>query len=182
MPEHFEAGPTPEDKKRILKERAAKLARAPEKEGAAGSLEILEITLAGERYGLESLYVREVYPLKSFTPVPCTPAFVLGVVNIRGQILPVIDIGKFFDLPHRELTELSRVVVLRSGAAEFGLLADEVTGVRLVAPGEIQASLHAVTGIRAEYLKGVTGDSLAVLDAVRILADKALVIDEEVAG
>lgn len=166
---------------RVLRERARKLAVALKSEDAGKEMvEIVEFMLSGERYGIESLYIREVYPLKEFTPVPCTPAFVLGVVNIRGQVLSIVDIGRFFDLPRQGVTDLNRVIVLSSGALEFGILADDILGVRLVPVQDIQESLPTLTGIRAEYLKGVTGDRITVLDGGKILADRKLIVHEEV--
>src|ERR1035441_10847869 len=94
------------DARKILRERARALSR-PRKQGpvAEASLELLEFRLAQECYALETRHVREVYPLRDLTPLPCTPPFVLGVVNVRGRITPVIDIKKFFDLSDRGLTD-----------------------------------------------------------------------------
>src|SRR5687768_2140813 len=92
--------PRMSDAKQILRARAQALARpARHVPLAEASLEVLEFRLAQERYALETRYVREVYPLKDLTRLPCTPPFVLGIVNVRGRITPVIDIKKFFDLP-----------------------------------------------------------------------------------
>jgi len=100
--------PTPAEKRAILKKRAQVLARAPKREDEAGEcLEVVEFLLAYEQYGIESSYIREVYPLKDLTPLPCTPPFVLGIINVRGQILSVIDLKKIFDLPQKGLTELN---------------------------------------------------------------------------
>src|SRR5665647_997435 len=96
--------PDDEEQSRILIARAQVLARQPEKEEvAAGRIEIIEFLLAYERYGIESSYIGEVYPLKDLTPIPCTPPFVLGVMNVRGKIISVIDMRKFFELPDKGL-------------------------------------------------------------------------------
>lgn len=175
--------PSPEEKKQILRARAKALAREPEGEGAAQeALEIVEFLLAYERYGIESSYVREVYPLKAFTPLPCTPPFVLGIINVRGQILSVIDIKKFFDLPEKGLTDLNKVIILRDEKMEFGILADAILGVRSIPLEEIQPSLPTLTGIREEYLKGVTGERVVILDAEKLLSDKEILVHEEVEG
>ncbi len=173
--------PTFEEKKTILRARAKALAREPEKE--AVNLEYIEVVaflLAYEQYGIESSYVREVYPLKEFTPLPGTPAFVLGVVNVRGQILSVVDIKKFFDLPEKGLTDLNKVIIIQHDKMEFGILADAVLGVRSIPLAAIQPSLPTLTGIRADYLKGVTGERLVVLDAVKILSDPQIIVHEQV--
>jgi purine-binding chemotaxis protein CheW len=175
--------PTPEEKQKILRARAQALAREPEPEEAArGALEVVEFLLADETYGIESWYVREVYPLKEFTPLPCTPSFVLGIINIRGQILSIIDLKKFFDLPEKGLTDLNKVIIVHNETMAFGILADAIFGVRSIRLDDIQPSLPTLTGIRAAYLKGVTSERLAILDAAKLLADKTLIVLEEVEG
>jgi purine-binding chemotaxis protein CheW len=175
----FNRALTEEEKSRIMRKRAKKLAsESKTKETDEEKLEILEFMLSGERYGLESLYIREAYPLKNFTPIPCTPAFVLGLVNVRGQVMSIVDIGRFFELPRKGITELNRVLVLSSGDMEFGILADDILGVSQVPVKDIQESLPTLTDIRAEYLKGVTKDRLTILDAKKILTDKNLIVHE----
>src|SRR5690349_2115527 len=97
----------------ILAARAAALSapRVVEEDSRAGH-DVLEFTLAYERYGVESRCVREVHPLRDLTPVPCTRRFVLGIVNIRGRIVSVVDLRRFFDLPQRGLTDLNQVIIL----------------------------------------------------------------------
>lgn len=170
-----------EEKAKILKERARKLAASVKaEESKEENLEVVEFLLSQERYGFESQYIREVYPLENFTPIPCTPAFVLGVINVRGQILSIIDMGRFFDLPRKGITDLNKVIILRSDDMEFGILADEISGVRMIPVSEIQQSLPTLTGLRAEYLKGVTNDRVTILDAKKILTDKNLIVYQEV--
>lgn len=166
--------------KRILKARAKALAREPGKAEAAAELEFVEFLLAHEKYAVETRHVREVYPLENLTPLPCAPAFVLGIVNLRGEIFSVIDIKKFFDLPEKGLTDLNKVIVLRSDSMLFGILADAILGVRRVPVSEIQPSLPTLTGIREKYLKGVTPERTVLLDAEKLLADEAIIVQEQV--
>jgi len=173
--------PSSKEKKRILKERAKALARKPEiEEEAQEYLDVVEFSLAYERYGIESSYVREVYPLTEITPLPGAPGFVLGIVNVRGQILSVIDLKKFFDLPEKGLTDLNKIIILRNDRMEFGVLADAILGIQLVPLKEIQPSLPTLTDIRADYLRGVTRERLIVLDVVKILSDRKIIVHEEV--
>ncbi len=134
------------------------------------------------RDSLRYPFVREVYPLKAFTPLPCTPAFVLGIVNVRGQILSVIDLGKFFDLPTMVVGEPTKVIILRRGEMELGFLADALLGVQSIPRDQIQPGLPTLTGVRQAYLKGITPARLVVLDGGSILADKNLVVNEQVDG
>ena len=171
--------PGPEEMQEILKARADALARETRREEDAKHFEIVEFMLANERYGIESCYVREVYPLKDYTPLPCTPPFVLGLINVRGRIISVIDIGKFFDMPEKGIGELNNVLIIRDDKMEFGILADSIVGVRKIAVERIQPSLPTLGGIRGEFLIGVTGEPLAVLDAGKLLADGNIIVHEE---
>jgi len=171
----------PDNDRQILLARAQALARTPERTAVAGaSLEVLEFRLAQERYALEDRWVQEVCPFKELTPLPCTPPFVLGIVNVRGRILPVLDLKKFFDLPEQGLTDLHRLILVRGNDLELGLLADVIVGVRSIPVDSLQPSLPTLTGIRSDYLKGVTAERLVVLDLARILADPKIIVHEEV--
>ena len=174
--------PGDEDVCRVLAERARLLARIPESDGEGEYLDVVEFVLGHERYAFESSYVSEVYPLRDLTPIPCTPGFVLGIINVRGQLLPVIDLDQFLDLRKREETEHARVIVLDAGGVQLGVIADSIVGVRAIATSQIQASLLTLTGRSAELLKGVDGERLAILDAAAILSDERLIVREEVEG
>jgi purine-binding chemotaxis protein CheW len=172
----------PDETYRILKARAEALARpASNAQYSADGLAVVEFGLAGERYGIAASAVREVFPLRMLTPVPCCPSFVLGLINVRGQILPVVDIKKFFDLPEQGITELNKVIIVHSEEMELGFLADVVIGMRVVPLGSLQSSLPTLTGIREEYLKGITPDRLILLDTEKILVDPKIIVNEEVA-
>lgn len=173
--------PTAEDTKQILKNRAQVLAREPaQAEAADAGIEALEFILAHEHYAVASEYVREVCSLEELTPLPCTPAFVLGIVNLRGEILSVVDIKKFFDLPEKGLTDLNKVIVLESENMVFGILADVISGMRHIMRADIQPSLPTLTGIREDYLQGVTAEHVVVLDAEKLLNDENLIVQEKV--
>jgi purine-binding chemotaxis protein CheW len=173
-------GTTPERSQAILRARAEALAREPGRVEPGERLVVLEFLLAHERYGIEMSWIRETLPLKELTPVPGTPPFVLGLINVRGQIMSVIDIRKFFDLPEKGLTDLNRVIILHGRGMEFGILADAVAGIRTILRAELQPSLPTLTGIREEYLRGVTGERLAVLDAERLLGDTNIIVHDEI--
>ena len=166
---------------RILNARAQVLAREPEPDVTNDeSVEILEFRLADENYGIETSFVRDVHPLKAFTPLPGLPPFVFGIVNVRGQILSVVDLKKVFELPDKGLSDLNKLIIVRGAILEFGILVDAIAGIRSILFNDIQPSLPTLTGIRQEYLRGVTGERLVVLDAAKLLADKALIIHQTV--
>ena len=166
------------EKRRVLRARAEALAKEPEATEPGERMELIRFALSREKYGIESRYVREVCPLKRFAPVPCTPPFVLGIMNVRGEICSIVDIRKFFDLTEIGLGDLNRVIIISSGETEFGILADSVAGIGSVWTGQISPPPPTFTGLRREYLKGLTADGTAILDAGRILSDERIVVSE----
>jgi len=164
----------------VLRERALALARPLETHLKTNTIEVLEFRLAAERYAVESRYVEAVHRLKDLTPLPGTPAFILGVVNLHGRIVPVIDLKKFFGLPEQGLTDLHRIILIEGNDMELGLLADMALNVRDISRDSLQASLPTLTGIRADYLMGVDAERLIVLDLHRILTDPRIIVNEEV--
>lgn len=172
---------TPDEKQGILRKRAKALARQLEQDQGAGArLDILEFLLTYETYAIEMRWVAETYPLKELTPLPCTPPFVAGIINVRGRILSVIDIRKFFDLPEKGLTDLNKVIIVHDGEMEFGILADMILGTRSIPVSEVQPPLPTLTGIREEYLKGLTRERTAILDGAKLLTDKKIVVHDEI--
>lgn len=169
------------DINRILKERAKELSEAPSDEGVVEeSIEIVEFVLAYEKYAIESAYIDEVYPMKDFTPVPGTPSFVIGIINLRGKILSVIDIRNFFDLPVKGLSNLNRVLVIKTPEMELGILSDFILGVRMIPKKNIHPPMSTLTGIRAKYLHGVTDEGLVILDVKKILSDQDIIVHDEI--
>jgi purine-binding chemotaxis protein CheW len=173
--------PSAEDRTTILRARARSLAANNEAKTNARPhqlLEVVEFVLGPEHYGIESCHIREIHPLSEFTPLPCTPVFVLGLVNVRGQILSIIDIKKLFDLPEKGLTDLNKVIIVYADHMELGILADAILGVRRIAREELHPALPTMTGIREEYLKGITKDPLVVLDVEKILSDEKILVND----
>lgn len=168
-----------EEKQNILKARARELAIEKEKEVSEDILEIVKFSLAYEDYGIETAFICEVYPLKEFTPLPCVPSFVFGLLNVRGHILPVVDLKKFFNLPEKGLGDLNKVIILQNDNMEFGILADVIIGTQRIFRRDIQQIPVSITGIGADYLKGVAGDGTIILDAAAILDDKRMIVNEE---
>ena len=164
----------------ILKERAVKIGRVPDQAAAGERLEVVEFLLMSERFAVESKYVQEICPLKEISLLPCVPPFVSGIMNVRGRIVPVVDIRRFFEFPMKGLTDPNRVIVLASGDTEFGILADAIHGMRHISAERLQSSLPTLTGIREEYLKGVTGDGIVVLDGAKLLSDGRIFVNDEV--
>ncbi|MFH1117928.1 MAG: chemotaxis protein CheW [Pseudomonadota bacterium] len=173
---------TEEDKRRILRERARQLARKrdADAENDEASLVVIGFRLGDERYAVEVEFVREVYALRDLTPVPCTPRFVLGIINVRGQVVSVTDTKVLFGLPDNVVGLESRVLILSDQVMEMGILVDEVYGEQRIPVDKIQSQLPAPKGIRREYIRGVTQDRLVILDGAALLCDDNIVVHEDV--
>ena len=171
----------PQEAHAILKARAALLAARPAPETDAGTrLDCLEFLLSGESYALDLAYLVQTLPLSEFTPLFCTPGFVLGITNLHGRIISIIDLRRFFELPEVGLSNLNRVVVVSNGTMEFGILADSIVGTMSLPLADLQPPPAALTGIKEEFLTGVTANRLALLDIGKILGDSRIVVHEEV--
>lgn len=161
---------TVEEKLVVLKTRAQGLARPLEEAAAAAlQLEVIEFRLGQEPYALPSTSVREVYPLKGLTPLPGTPPFVLGIMNVRGRILPVVDLSSLLGLTQPRPSEQSTVILMRAGDLEVGVVTDLVIGVRSLSLATIHPPLSTLAKSRARYLRGITSEGLVVIDATKLL-------------
>ncbi|MCK9418162.1 MAG: chemotaxis protein CheW [Nitrospirae bacterium] len=138
-------------------------AREPEKT-QQGEIELLSFRLGGEEYAVLVADVREVLKFFHLTIVPNTPDYVLGVMSLRGTMLPIIDLCKRFGLAAAVKNEKSRVVVASSADEEAGLLVDQVTGVFRIFPDEIKPIPENIEQ-GAEFLSGIvrTADRLYIL-------------------
>jgi len=172
--------PGEEEKKRTLKERARRLAEVPEASKEPSLfMEVLSFMLAGEQYAIEARFVVETMPLRKLTPLPGLPSFLLGIVNVRGRILSVIDIKKFFDLPDHGLTDLHKLIVIRNRDQEVGIVADVLLGIQALPQDDMQASLPTLTGILEKYLAGVTAEGMIILRVEKILSDDRILVNDE---
>jgi purine-binding chemotaxis protein CheW len=171
----------PDKLKAVLESRARSLAAEPPAP-PSDSVDVLEFVLAQEHYAIEMGWVREVLALRDLTRLPGTPAFVLGIINLRGRIISVLDIKRFFELPEQGLSDLNKVIVLGDGTMEFGVLADLIQGVGFIDIADLQPPLPTLTGIRGKYLLGITRQRKVVLDGRKLLTDPAIIVAEEAQG
>src|SRR5207248_2562654 len=129
---------SPERAREVMEQRAHELAKVPARApDATEVLEVVSFSLANERYAIETRHIREVIRFTDFTPIPGAPEFLVGLLNLRGEILAVFDLRKFFNVIDKGVTDLSRVVVLGGERAEFGVLADTVYEVMTVRTDEV---------------------------------------------
>jgi purine-binding chemotaxis protein CheW len=169
---------TPRQKQQILRERARVLAQEPARDVAQQeeTMRVVEFSLARERYAVEAVFVRSVQQGQQLTPIPCTPAFVLGILNVHGRILSVVDLRAFFDLPPLSTAQREAVIILRTEKLELGALIDEVLGSRLIPVKSVKPVAPGRFGVRREYLRGIVDEQVIILDVERILSDKRMIV------
>lgn len=169
--------PTREMQQSILTARARLLAQEEIcRDTGSDTLEAVVFTMAHEQYAIELAHIREVYPLRELTPLPSAPAYLIGVVTIRGQVIPLIDLKRLFGLPEKGLADMNRVIVLRNAGTEIGILADLIVGVRTFDQRQLQPEIPTLSGLRKVYLEGVSEDGTILLHAAAILADPELAL------
>ncbi len=166
------------DAARLLRRRAELLARVPAGTGDAGvSITALAFALGTERYALETCYVKEVQLLKELVWLPSLPAFVLGVINLRGRIYSVLDLKKFFGLPAGGLGEMNKVIIAGDGKMELAIAVDGIEGLTDIPAAGLQPPLATLKGVQRDYVRGLTSGNLILLDAAKMLSDGKIVVE-----
>lgn len=132
----------------------------------------LTFQLADEVYGLEIRHVTEIIGIQKITEVPDMPAFVKGVINLRGQVIPVMDVRTRFHMEPREYDDRTCVVVIRINESAIGLVVDTVNEVADIPEQNVSAPPKVSKGSSSRYLQGMgkIGDQVRILlDANRLL-------------
>lgn len=172
-----------QSKRGILRARAALLARESARGGGSeAEMAVFEFLLGSQRFAVEAASIREVFSIRNCAPVPCAPEYVAGLANVRGEVLWTVDLRPSFGIQKAETAGPLRVVILSHDGMHLGVLIDSVVGSGRIPLAGIQASPAYLAGAGGEYVRGVACGSLTVLDAVRIVLDKKLVMQDGSAG
>jgi purine-binding chemotaxis protein CheW len=160
----------------ILLERAKKIAgrRVETTEIAGETMSVVEFLLTPERYAFEGAFVSEVLSLKEITTIPGTPGFVMGVINLRGRIVSIINLKVLFNLKERGLTELNKVMIIKNENMEFGVVADAILGNTTLQKSTLSANPITLDNIGVEFITGITPDGLILLNATHLLSSKQI--------
>jgi purine-binding chemotaxis protein CheW len=166
----------------ILLERARNLASNLEQQSASHQIPLAIVGLSGEYFGVELEAVREFTDLRRVTPVPCCPNHIVGDMNLRGDILTVVDLRQALQMPVVESAPTAKVMVVQLGDALVGVLVDYVFDVFMLDPCALSTIPSATKSINDSYLKGTVswaGKMLAILDLQKILTNGGLTVDGE---
>lgn len=134
-------------------------------DGVEASQQFLTFTLSGEEYGVEILRVQEIKGFTAVTPIPNAPAFVKGVMNLRGTVVPVFDLRLKFGMSTKEYDRFTVIVVVNVGARVVGLVVDAVSDVLDIASDAIDTSPDLGGAVDTTILQGIArnGDRLVTL-------------------
>ncbi|MGE5296339.1 MAG: chemotaxis protein CheW [Solirubrobacterales bacterium] len=148
---------------------------------ARGKGEYLTFALANEEYGLEILKVREIIGYIEVTAVPQTPAYIKGVINLRGQVIPVIDLRSKFGMPTAQVTERTCIIVVEITQSErtfdTGIIVDRVQEVLEIAGQDIEEAPQFGASVKTDFILGMgkIGDGVKILlDIDKVLAKEEL--------
>jgi purine-binding chemotaxis protein CheW len=169
-----------EDVQNILKTRAAALARREiTPRVLTEPLDLMVFRLGGESYGIESVHILEVLSLRQLTPVPSAPVVLLGIMNHRGRILPVLDLHHLFGLPGQAAADAGQIVAVEMGEMRFGFQVEAVIGTKRVDAHALVPPSHKLEeGGRRVPARGVTADMITVLDVQALARDPRIVLNQ----
>jgi len=147
-------------------------------------LKVIVFSLGDEEYGVEVEHVQTIERMMPMTRVPKTPPFIKGVINLRGVVTPVMDLRGRFGLPEREYTDDTRIIIVKLGDIELGMIVDRANDVIDVDSDNIENPPEVVGGIRAKYLRGVAkiGDNrlLVMLNLKEVLNKEEIIQLEQI--
>ena len=156
------------------------MATATATKEAVEQQQYLTFLLAGEEYAISILQVKEIIEYDTVTTVPKTPKWIRGVINLRGSVVPVVDLGVKFGMEERPVTKTSCIVIIETKFEEqnttIGIVADAVSQVMDLAADDIRAVPEFGTRIKVDYLLGMA--QLGKKFALLLNVDKVLSTDE----
>lgn len=170
---------SPEALRKALEERARLLAQPPAAEETGRAIPVVSFRLGEEQYAIEVGYVEGIHPLQEWTPVPGAPDFCLGVVNLRGRIISVVDLHAFLGLGRVPSDGDVQIIAVNVDGLEVGLLASEVRSIGSLLLEKLAPVLPTTSRVAAEYARGVTPEMVVLLDLPALLRDRRMIVHEE---
>ena len=137
-----------------------------EKQQLSGeTVQVVSFALGNEEYGVDIAQVQEINRMVAITHVPRAPKFMEGVINLRGQLIPIIDLRTRFGMPRAEHTKHTRIVVTDIGAKRVGMVVDSVSEVLRIPVEQVEDAPEMIAQVETEYIRGVgkLGDRLIIL-------------------
>jgi purine-binding chemotaxis protein CheW len=166
----------------ILEERARELARPMEEEERGEITSLLILGVRAELYGIDIAVAQETRPFAEMAPLPNVPPFWRGLVNVRGHLCPVLDLGRYLQVLDGSASHEGAdrgpgmLVVIGNSAVTVAMLVDSVGEIRRIPAGSIKPSPAEAPGGASQAILGVTHDLVSVLDTEALLGDRSLIV------
>ncbi len=144
-------------------------------EQSMDELQVVVFELENSYYGVHILQVQEIIKMTEITKLPNTPKFIEGVVNLRGRIIPVMDLRKRFGLNPIPVNEEWKILILKTEEVLFGVMVDQISEVEKISVGIIEVPPKIVAGVKGEFISGIAKTDkrlLILLDIERILSEE----------
>ena len=117
--------------------------------------QVVSFRLANEEYGLGIMQVQEIILMGEITEIPEVPSYICGLINLRGKVIPIVDLRKRFGLNVTENTEQTRIIVVNAAQSTFGIVVDAVSEVLRIEAGQIEPPPTGLLGIEQAYIQGL---------------------------
>lgn len=150
---------------------------------AIAEVQMVAFKLEKEEFAVDIQQVREVLKMTQVTPLPQSAYYIEGVINLRGEVIPVVDLRKRFELAGEARNEQTRIIIVEIKGNDVGLIVDSVTEVLRFLSTSIQAPPTRIAGTRADLIKGVgkiDNRLLIILDLEKILTTEEIIALDEV--
>ncbi len=138
-------------------------------------LQLVSFKLGDEEFGVDIMQVQEIIRMQEITSVPNAPEFVEGVINLRGRVIPIIDLRKRFGLEEKSHDKATRIIVVKVDDLTVGLVVDEVSEVLRIPADTVEPPPPIVAGVESEYIRGVG----KLEDRLLILLDLSKTLSKE---
>jgi purine-binding chemotaxis protein CheW len=169
---------------KMMEESNAMVQLDEEDEELLDETQLVIFKLGDEEYGVNIMQVKEIIRMVAINKVPQVPQFVEGIISLRGEILPIIDLREKFGIPKKENSRSTRILVINLDSTTIGGIVDEVTEVLRIQNSAIKPSPPVIKGVNSDYLLGIGqigGRIIILLDLARILNTSEVIRIKEIA-
>ena len=163
----------------ILKVRAERIAHAAGDDQALDTINGLSVSVNDETYVLPIETLAAIYEQTPVVPVPCTPDYVRGIANIRGHIVPVVDLGALLQMPVSAGAQAAALIVVRHQDITLAFQVDQVGDVTAVAKHQLVAAPFGQGAAQARYIQGILEDGAVLINVVALLEDPMLAVNAQ---
>jgi purine-binding chemotaxis protein CheW len=172
-----------EYERKVLQNRAKSLQKKLKLRDFSGLKPVSVLSLQQELFGIELSCIQEFIKFEKLTPIPCTPNFVLGNINLRGEVITIMDIRGLFNLSQPQLKQAGQAIIVRLDEIVVGVLTDAIHDIFMLNPQNLMEAQSVDTELNKNFLQGITpyqDKMLAVLDLPALVGSSDLWIDEAV--